>query len=387
MFCPHCGAKLVENAKFCQDCGKKMEMPVQSSVKKEEPVKQPKPKKKALRWAVIGVIVLVLLKVLFSCGGDDGGKAKPVKAEPPILPNFILSDSSDRFWINSWGETSASFWAECHDGELCYIGDEYVNLLLEQGYTIVELEEDGGNIANKDWVLVHDDFSGTVKVKLTDWTYYGKEVWIDIEWSNDFSMAPLVSEGKSNKKAAELPNFLDHDGSRRFEFQDGYGNLIFTAPGEEGELDYVAEEYVALLVEKGYEVVFDDLDTAHWWVLKHPEISGVVRIKSLDLGDVIGSYEVEICMTEDITMDGLKSSQSNVNSNSSNEDFFDRDHDYEKPDHSKLDCLTCGGDGDCNKCGGDGEVQYYGQESEWSKCPTCRGSGDCTRCGGSGKRE
>ena len=27
MFCPHCGAKLVENAKFCQDCGKKVEMP------------------------------------------------------------------------------------------------------------------------------------------------------------------------------------------------------------------------------------------------------------------------------------------------------------------------------------------------------------------------
>ena len=326
MFCPHCGAKLVENAKFCQDCGKKVEMPAQGEDKKEA---APKPKKKVLRWAVIGVIVLVLLKVLFSCGGDDGGKTKPVKAEPPVLPNFILSDSSDRFWINSWGETSASFWAECHDGELCYIGDEYVNLLLEQGYTIVELEEDGGNIANKDWVLMHDDFSGTIKVKVTDWTYYGKEVWIDVEWSNDFSMAPLVSEGKSNKKAAELPNFLDHDGSRRFEFKDGYGNLIFTAPGEEGELDYVTEEYIELLVEKGYEVVFDDLDAAHWWVLKHPEVSGVVRIKSLDLGDVIGSYEVEICMTEDITMDGLKSSQSNVNSNSSNEDFFDRDHDYE----------------------------------------------------------
>ncbi len=387
MFCPHCGAKLMENAKFCQDCGKKIEIPVQSNVKKEEPAKQPKNKKKTLRWIVIAVIILVLLKVLFSCGDDGGGKTKPVKAEPPILPNFILSDSSDRFWINSWGETSASFWAECHDGELCYIGDEYVDLLLEQGYTIVELEEDGGNIANKDWVLMHDDFSGTIKVKVTDWTYYGKEVWIDIEWSNDYSMAPLVSDGSSNKKASVLPNFLDHDGSRRFEFKDGYGNLIFTAPGEEGELDYVTEEYIDLLLDMGYEIVFDDLDAAHWWVLKHPEVSGVVRIKSLDLGDVIGSYEVEICMTEDITMDGLKSSESNVNSNSSNEDFFNRDNDYEKPDHSKLDCLTCGGDGDCNKCGGDGEVQYYGQESEWSKCPTCHGSGNCRSCGGSGKRD
>ena len=190
MFCPHCGAKLVENAKFCQDCGKKMEMPTQSEVRKEA-----KPKKKALRWVIIAVIVLVLLKVLFSCGGDDGGKAKPVKAEPPILPNFILSDSSDRFWINSWGPTSASFWADCHDGELCYIAGEYVDKLLAQGYTIEDYEEDGGNTANQEWLLMHEDFSGTIKVRMTDWTYNGTQVGIDVEWAYDVSMAPLVSEG------------------------------------------------------------------------------------------------------------------------------------------------------------------------------------------------
>ena len=377
----------MENAKFCQDCGKKVEQPVQVDTSKKDNGKKPAPRKK-LGWIVAAVIVLVLLKVLFSCGGDGGSNAKPVKAEPPVLPNFILSDSSDRFWINSWGETSGSFWADCHDGELCYIAEEYVNKLLAQGYEVTEYKEDGGNTANQDWWLMHNDFSGTVHVRMTDWTYYGTQVWIDIDWSEDYSMAPLTSDGKSNKKAAELPNFLDHDDSRRFEFKDGYASLIFTAPGQEGELDYVTEDYIDLLVEKGYEVVFDDEDNAHWWVLKHPEVNGVVRIKSLDLGDVTGSYEVEIGMTEDITMDGLKSSASNVSSNSGGDDsWFDRDNGYEKPDHSKLDCLTCGGDGDCNKCGGDGEVQYYGQASEWSKCPTCHGSGDCTRCGGSGKRE
>lgn len=381
MFCPHCGVKLMENAKFCQDCGKKVEKPVQVE-KTEEKKKSPK---KIGKWIVIAIVLLVIVKLLFSCG-DGGGKVKPVKAEPPVLPNFILEDSSDRFWINNWGPTSGSFWADCFDGELCYMAQEYVDKLVAQGYEIVEYEEDGGNIANQDWLLMHEDFSGTVMVKMTDWTYYGAQVWIDIEWSNDYSMAPLTSDGKSNKKAAELPNFLKNDASRRFEFKDGYESLIFTAPAQEGELDYVAEDYVQLLVEQGYEVVFENDDTSYWWVLKHPEVSGVVRIKSLDLGKTIGSYEVEIGMTEDITMDGLKSSQSNVSSNSGNE-WSGSDRETFKPDHSKLDCLTCGGDGDCTKCGGDGEVQYYGQESEWSKCPTCHGSGDCTRCGGSGKRE
>ncbi|MBQ3141656.1 MAG: hypothetical protein IJC25_06815 [Clostridia bacterium] len=53
------------------------------------------------------------------------------------------------------------------------------------------------------------------------------------------------------------------------------------------------------------------------------------------------------------------------------------------PEHSKLDCLTCGGDGDCNSCGGSGN-DYYG--SYRTTCNTCNGSGNCRSCGGSGKR-
>jgi hypothetical protein len=58
------------------------------------------------------------------------------------------------------------------------------------------------------------------------------------------------------------------------------------------------------------------------------------------------------------------------------------------PDHSKLDCLTCGGDGDCNTCGGYGEVERYagGGDTVTSKCSSCYGSGNCRTCGGSGKR-
>lgn len=56
---------------------------------------------------------------------------------------------------------------------------------------------------------------------------------------------------------------------------------------------------------------------------------------------------------------------------------------------AKLDCLTCGGDGDCNTCGGYGEVERYAGAGDTvtSKCSSCYGSGNCRTCGGSGKRD
>ncbi len=63
-------------------------------------------------------------------------------------------------------------------------------------------------------------------------------------------------------------------------------------------------------------------------------------------------------------------------------------HTYYQPEFSKLDCLTCRGDGDCNTCGGYGEVNRYAGAGDTvrSKCSSCYGSGNCRTCGGSGKR-
>ncbi len=50
------------------------------------------------------------------------------------------------------------------------------------------------------------------------------------------------------------------------------------------------------------------------------------------------------------------------------------------PDHSKLPCFTCGGDGDCNNCNGYSYVWRDGIRGDCTrcsggKCPTCKGSG------------
>lgn len=65
-----------------------------------------------------------------------------------------------------------------------------------------------------------------------------------------------------------------------------------------------------------------------------------------------------------------------------------RNHTPYQPEFSKLDCLTCDGDGDCNTCNGYGEVDRYAGAGDTvrSKCSSCYGSGNCRTCGGSGKR-
>lgn len=63
--------------------------------------------------------------------------------------------------------------------------------------------------------------------------------------------------------------------------------------------------------------------------------------------------------------------------------WWDDDDEPFRPDHSKLDCLTCNGSGSCTTCGGDG---YTGFGDATAGCRRCHGDGKCTTCGGSGKR-
>lgn len=83
-----------------------------------------------------------------------------------------------------------------------------------------------------------------------------------------------------------------------------------------------------------------------------------------------------------------KEEQSGGSGSGSGGSWWDDDDEPYQPDHSKLDCLTCGGDGDCNTCGGYGEVERYAGNGDTvtSKCSSCYGSGNCRTCGGSGKR-
>ena len=84
----------------------------------------------------------------------------------------------------------------------------------------------------------------------------------------------------------------------------------------------------------------------------------------------------------------LTPSSGNPGTNSGGSGVSIGKHTYFQPEFSKLDCLTCDGDGDCNTCRGYGEVERYAGAGDTvrSKCSSCYGSGNCRTCGGSGKR-
>lgn len=79
---------------------------------------------------------------------------------------------------------------------------------------------------------------------------------------------------------------------------------------------------------------------------------------------------------------GSGNSNSGNGSGSGGGDYVAPGYDPYIPDASKLQCLTCHGDGDCNSCGGSG---YKFKNDIRSDCTRCTG-GNCPACGGSGTR-
>ena len=188
-----------------------------------------------------------------------------------------------------------------------------------------------------------------------------------------------------------IPDFLEHDPSGAFRAgTSAYGNAVcFLASGD--SYRYVAEYYVQLLVDMGYRITkIDEKVKRTWnrcqWNLYHDGVDSTtieddthVRVKILtSANDGNPKTEISIGYGIGITYGGEEQYGGGGGGDSSGGGW-----DPYEPDHSKLPCLTCGGDGDCNTCGGDG---YTGFGDAKAGCRTCHGDGKCRTCGGSGTR-
>jgi len=188
-----------------------------------------------------------------------------------------------------------------------------------------------------------------------------------------------------------IPDFLEHDISGAFRAgTSAFGNAVcFLADGNDHFA--VAEAYVQLLVNMGYRITKTDEKVKRtWnryqWNLYHDGVDSEtieddthVRVKILSrANDGDPKTEISIGYGEGITYGGEEQYQGGGGGSSGGGGW-----DPYVPDHSKLPCLTCGGDGDCNTCGGDG---YTGFGSAKAGCRTCHGDGKCRTCGGSGTR-
>lgn len=188
-----------------------------------------------------------------------------------------------------------------------------------------------------------------------------------------------------------LPDFLAQDFAGDFRAgTSAYDHAVcFLAAGDDHF--EVAEAYVQLLLDMGYRITKTDEKvkrtySRYQWNLYHDGVDSTtieddthVRVKILSrANDGDPKTEISIGYGIGIIYGGDEQYQGGGGDGSTgggNGTYV--------PDHSKLPCLTCGGDGNCTTCGGDG---YTGFGSAKAGCRSCHGDGKCRSCGGSGTR-
>lgn len=196
---------------------------------------------------------------------------------------------------------------------------------------------------------------------------------------------PEPTPGPEVTDPSVLPDFLANDLSGKYTFWEESNDHKLTFEALDFDVAYVAEEYVELLTNMGYTVVYTEQDDHSsslggemlLWDLQHNDVradalrsqsTGQVRVK-------VNSYTawdkctIVVEFSDGITMEGF----SGGTGGSSDDDFWDE-------------CSACHGSGDCTHCGGDDKVSKFQAGIGWVElnCTFCSG-GRCPTCGGTGK--
>lgn len=149
---------------------------------------------------------------------------------------------------------------------------------------------------------------------------------------------------------------------------------------EEVTYERIGEMYALRVMFVHYEEDHHLSITFHFsdeFVLEDPGV--VTSVKDTGLP---GTAETILNNLNNSDKDESGSGSSGSSGGSGGGDYVAPGYDPYIPDASKLQCLTCHGDGDCNSCGGYG---YKFKNDIRSDCTRCTG-GNCPACGGSGTR-
>lgn len=195
------------------------------------------------------------------------------------------------------------------------------------------------------------------------------EAW---DWAKN-----AIADSESNDISV-LPDFLKHDSSGKY-FYRGSG-FSFRADSTSSACVRTVEDYVALLLARGYTLVDDEEEhksgwDMHKWYL-HSGLSGLGKVESGVNAHVMvrinvyhdnGYCAVSFTLVDGITMPGY-------GGGTPDDDLFEKD------------CWWCGYDGRCDDCGGSGEVRKNvpgTREYIMQNCTNCN-NGECKHCGGDG---
>jgi len=402
MYCSNCGAKLADDAKFCSACGK-------------QTVKKPGKKKKLLKWllaALVGVVVLILAVVLITNAVDEK-KRTTVLGDIPD-PEIFFGVNGDHQYDNMWYEHNIEFAAADVTKDMT---DAYVDLLGSGEYPFV-LDDivdhfEGGMVR---YVFEYDGWQELYDADpwqiMVEYNPNYEQVIVNICNSGNFDLvpvAPYVREEAAEEvdtpaepepaptpapepqpaasDPAVLPDFLEHDPTGQFYMlsDSREGEALYKADAL--QVSYVVEQYMELLTELGYSLVWEydnthDYSVTCWRDFYHSNVDAA-PVEDDSTGQVRVAYNlyydwnevhVAIYYSDGITMEnGADYSGSSGGSGSSDDDFFDT-------------CSACHGSKDCTHCGGDDEVRKFQAGIGWVEqdCTFCSG-GRCPTCGGTGK--
>ena len=207
----------------------------------------------------------------------------------------------------------------------------------------------------------------------------------------DSEPVPAPEPKPDKNDPSVIPDLLEHDPSGAFRAgTSAFGHAVCFLADDDCYYS-VAEEYVQLLVDRGYKITGTDekvkrtynrmqwnlyYEGADWPTI---EENTHVRVKHLAKNsDGKAKTEISIGYSEGITYGGEEQYGGGGGGTVAGGNW-----DPKEPDHAKLPCLTCDGSGDCKECSGYG---YVGFGDARAACGRCHKSGNCVACGGSGNR-
>ena len=432
MYCNQCGTKLPDDAKFCQNCG--------AAAHAEQPPEQHIPSGKAknsgksgkkLAVGIAAVVVLLLLvplagQILFggptedpmgssdpgspvqqgedtpSGGGAGGDPVSSETTEPAYAPDpefFFNTGAAEK------GDNSMTLVLSETPGDAVFA---YLSV-LKNSYGMTQVDSYTETEAWQWRLQKGGDENATVTVGLDkrgdgDWDLsfiFGENVTLvqaETQSGGDGipdpepTPTPESTPEPTPEPAPEpevtdpsvLPDFLAHDSSGKFEMlsESRTGEALYKADSD--QLKYVAEDYMDLLAEMGYTVVYeyDNEHTSSTTTIRDLYHSGVDAGAVLDdsEGQVrvhINTYtrwnetDVAIFYSDGITMENFDGGSGS--GGGSDDDFFDE-------------CDWCDGSGKCGTCGGSGDDRKFQAGLGWveQNCFDCGGTGRCDWCNGTG---
>lgn len=88
-YCSHCGARVIDSAKFCTECGTKLKRPEPPN---PSPLPETKRRKKPGCLLSVLVVVLLLIVLFRGCGNDTASEPATYKAVTMISGGQILDE-------------------------------------------------------------------------------------------------------------------------------------------------------------------------------------------------------------------------------------------------------------------------------------------------------